>query len=173
MGTKNEKRPNRDLASLHKTKIKQMTPVVHRHSHNGNFVTKRVFSLIYLYLHLIDNIGKQTFVGKKNFLNSFIHIIHFISLQICTWEVARKVVVMEPVFSMDRGFKVLLKSSIIDLTQSWCTNSGIARTRTLIHNEKSCVNHYTTGVAGGDAYIFWQKYTGGKHLKSSDYLNQF
>ena len=30
----------------------------------------------------------------------------------------------------------------------------------LIHYGKSCVHHYTTGLAGGDAYNFWQKYRG-------------
>ena len=28
----------------------------------------------------------------------------------------------------------------------------------LIHYGEICVKHYTTGVVGGDAYNFWQKY---------------
>ena len=41
--------------------------------------------------------------------------------------------------------------SPINLTQSWYTNSGLARTpKHLIHYMKSCVNHYTTGMSGGD-----------------------
>ena len=38
----------------------------------------------------------------------------------------------------------------------------------LIHFGRSGVNHYTTGVAGGNTYKFWQKY----RRKLSDYLNQ-
>ena len=34
-----------------------------------------------------------------------------------------------------------------------------------IHYGKSYVHHYTTGVAGGDAYNFWQKYRGGNTSK--------
>ena len=44
----------------------------------------------------------------------------------------------------------------------------------LIHYGKSYVNHYITGVAGGDAYIIFDRNTEEeKHLKLSDYLNQF
>ena len=63
-----------------------------------------------LHLHLIDHIQKQTIVIKKvssqfhSFLSTFFLTFHFKHV---LKEVGRKVV-MEPVFSMDRGFKAQL-----------------------------------------------------------------
>ena len=67
---------------------------------------------------------------------------------------------MEPVFSIDKGFKAELclwaQPVPNNLTQSWCTNSGMTRTQTTSYG-KICVNHYTTVVAGGN--ILAQKKT--------------
>ena len=87
VGTQNEKHQNRDmqnylkiskyLVTLHKTKVITLWVMLafptHRHPSKEIFVTKNVlFLLICLHLHLIDHIGKQTFV-EKNFF-SFIHL---------------------------------------------------------------------------------------------------
>ena len=90
-----------------------MTPVVDTGiCRKETFSQKKVFFLlISLHLHLIDHIRKLTIVGKK-FPYCFIHlsqrffylIFHFKHV---LREVGRKLVV-EPVFSMDRGFKAQL-----------------------------------------------------------------
>ena len=85
-------------------------------------------------------------------------------------------VLMESVFSMDRGFKVKLclwgPPLPINANLIYKFRYG-SNPNHLIHFGKSCVNHSTTRIVGGDAYNFWQEYRAGKNLKLSDYLNQF
>ena len=106
-----------------------MTPMgTHRHFHKENFVT------ISLQLHLIDHIRKQMFVGGEilhsliHFFEHFFLIFHFKHV---LWVVDRKVVT-ELLFSMEWGFKAQLylvaSPKPINLTQSWCTNLGMAWT---------------------------------------------
>ena len=118
------------------------------HSLKGNFCHKKCFLLFNLFSPslLIGHIRKQTFVGKK-FLQSFIHltlnVFLFFHFKHVVREVERKVV-MEHVFCMDRDFKAQLclwaPLCPINLTQSWYTNSGFARTPKSPHPlwEKFC-----------------------------------
>ena len=118
------------LASLHQMKVKQITPMgTHKHPHKGFFLRK-CFLLVYLFTTSFNISHQESNICGKTIFFSSIHFFRHSFFWIL--EVGRKVV-MEPVFNMGRDFKAQLSlyapPGHTNLTQSWCTNSGIARTR--------------------------------------------
>ena len=128
---------------------------------------KKAFLFFCLQFYLIDNSGIRH-MCERNFLHGFIHFFELFFkifyFKHILREVGRKIV-MEPVFSMGNriyGIVMLLSFAIAysfnvilmqNCKHSWNPNHHI-------HYRKRCVNHYTTGVAGGDPYNFKQKYRG-------------
>ena len=113
---------------------------------------------------------------EKNFLHSFIHffecfflIFHFKHV---LKEISRKVV-MEPIFSMNTGFKPQLHlwapPLLINLTQSYCTNSVMAQTQITSSMTGKVV--LTIPQLEWLVVTIFDRNTAGK--TSCDYLNQF
>ena len=160
-------------------KVKQMTLVVHTSILTKEFLSpkKAFFLLICLHNHLIDHISRHTSMGKFFFTVSFTSLKVFFFLifhfKYVLREVRRKVA-MGPVFSMDRSIKAKLclwaPPLLINLTESLCTNSGMAQTR------------ITPSITGKVELTItpmeWLLATHTeiqeeKHLTLSHYLNQF
>ena len=128
--------------------LTNLTFPTHRHSLKGNLCHKKFFLLVNLFTPLLNwsHQGADIF-EEKNFLHCFIHLtlnmLLIFDFKHVVREVGRKFV-MEHVFCMDRDFKAQLclwaPLCPINLTQSWYTNSGLARTPKSPHPlwEKFC-----------------------------------
>ena len=118
----------------------------HRYSLRRNFCHKKYFFLLICLLFNWSHQGANI-CEKKNFF-SFIHLSLNVFLIFDFKHVVRDVgrkFVMEHVFCMDRDFKAQLclwaPPCPINLTQSWYTNSGLARTHESSHSLQEKLDH--------------------------------